>query len=89
MRTPVRDLAGMVARHVTRGPVARAGVAVVAGVLGATVARSIGPQVITTGSAGSAMDVAWIGVTVAIACQLVLAGVALVVPDAWRATRQG
>jgi hypothetical protein len=87
VRAAVNDLAGMVARHVTRGPVARAGVAAVAGVLGATVARSIGPEVITTGSAGSVVDVAWIGVTVAVTCQLVLAGLALVVPDSWRATR--
>ena len=89
MRTPVKHLATIAKRHVTRGPVARAGIASVVGVLGAAIARTIGLGVIAPGAVGSVVDAAWIGVAAAITCQVVLAGVAIRAPDTWRATRRG
>jgi hypothetical protein len=75
--------------HANRGPVARAGVSIVMGIVGATVARTIGTDVIALGTVGSVVDAVWIGVAVALGCQLVLAMIAVVVPDSWRTTRQG
>ena len=85
----MKHLATIAKRHVTRGPVARVGIACVVGVLGASVARTIGPEVIAHDAVGSVVDAAWIGVAAAMTCQFVLASVVLFAPDTWRATRRG
>lgn len=76
-------------RHVARGPVARAGVAAVTGVAVASVAWSVGPGILAPGVPGTVVDAVWIGIAAMVACQVVLAGVALLAPDGWRVTRRG
>jgi hypothetical protein len=55
----------------------------------ASVAFTVGVDVIAVGTTNTAAGVAVIGISVAFICQLGLATVALVAPEGWRATRSG
>ena len=76
-------------RRASLGPVARIGIAAAVGTSAASVAFTVGVDVIVVGTTNAAAGAAVIGIAVAFVCQLGLATVALVAPEDWRATRRG
>mgnify|MGYP006288115205 CR=1 FL=1 len=76
-------------RRASLGPVARIGIAAAVGTSAASVAFTVGVDVIVVGTTNAAAGAAVIGIAVAFVCQLGLATVALVAPEDWRTTRSG